>query len=70
MPARISSATQRWNAAVGLDRPAADDERVGVERVDHLVEEEPERVRLDAEDVPAHRIAALGQPADALAPTT
>ena len=57
---------QRWNVGVGLDRAAADDERVGVERVDHLVEEEPERVRLHAEDVAAHRVAALGQSANPL----
>ena len=49
-----------------LDRPAADDERVGVEHIDHLVEEEPERVGLDLKDPPTQRIAAFGKTADPL----
>ena len=42
----------------GFQRAAADDQRVGVERVHHLVEEQAERVGLHAEDIPAQRIAA------------
>src|SRR5204862_313091 len=49
----------------GLDRTAADQEAVRIEEVDHLIDEEAEGMRLGAEDVERHRIAAVGQPANA-----
>ena len=63
MPARISSMNHCWNSLPVSMRAAADDQGVGVEGVDHFVEEEAERVRLDAEDLAAHRVAALGHAA-------
>ena len=50
----------------GFDGAATDDERVGIEDVDHLVEEQAESVGLHLKDSPAHRVAAFGQPTDAL----
>jgi hypothetical protein len=49
---------------VGLNCPAADDESVGIEGVDHLIEEQAERVSLNAEDFPAHGIALFSQAAN------
>ena len=61
MPALISSTNQSLERVARLDGAAADDQGIGVEGVHHLVEEEAERVSLDAEDVAAHRIAAFGE---------
>ena len=43
----------------GFDGASAHYQRIGVERVDHLVEEYAERMRLYAEDFLAHGIAFL-----------
>ena len=55
--------TDYVDVQVSLDGATADDERVGIEGVDHLVEEQPERARLDAEDLATQGVAALGQSA-------
>src|ERR1017187_6102625 len=46
---------------LGLQRSSADNQSVGVESVDHLIEKQAERMGLNPEDFPAHRIAILGQ---------
>ena len=46
---------------VGLHRSAPDHEGVGIEDVDHLVEEQPQGPGLDPEDLPAHAVAPGGQ---------
>src|SRR5436309_2372255 len=45
----------------GLQRTASDNQRVWIEGVDHLVEKQPERVRLYAKNLTADRIPAFGQ---------
>src|SRR5437870_5721901 len=44
--------------------PAANQERVGVEHVDHLIDEQAERARLHPENLESHRVSAVGQAAD------
>ena len=50
----------------GFDGAATDDERVGIEDVDHLVEEQPERVGLNLKDAPTERVAAFREAAHSL----
>ena len=50
----------------GFQSAAADNQSIGIERVHHLIEEQPERVGLHAEDLAAEGIAALRHPADEL----
>lgn len=53
-------------ARAGFDSAAADDEGVGIEGIDHLVEKEAERVGLDAEDFFAEGVALVGEAANEL----
>jgi hypothetical protein len=46
---------------VRLQRPSADNQSVRIEDVDHHIPEQRERVGLNPEHFPAHRIAALRQ---------
>ena len=48
-----------------FDRTSADDQSVGVEGIDHLVEEKAQGVGLYAEDLAAHRVARFSKAADA-----
>ncbi len=45
-----------------LQRASADDQSIGVEGIDHFIEEQAESVGLNPEDFLAHRIAALAKP--------
>src|SRR5580765_2578236 len=49
-----------------LEGAAADDERVRVEGVDHLIEEQAQRVGLHAENLATHVVAGFRHPAHAL----
>src|SRR6516225_5405844 len=46
-----------------FEHASADDQRIGIEGVDHLVEEETQCVRLNLEDFAAHLVALGCEPA-------
>src|SRR5215467_2163882 len=46
---------------LGLKGAAADNQNVRIERVNHLVEEQSERLGLHAKDIPAHAVAVFGE---------
>src|SRR5579884_3553767 len=47
----------------GFDGAAADDQRVGIEGIDHFIEQQSGRVRLHAKDLARHGIALLREAA-------